>query len=106
MSIEIVHKYDVPADADPQGSAELMKKVVAALLRAPGLVEIRANHNLLGSPEVRATSVWERLADWEAARGSEDLIALEAKARRYVSNLHIELGEPLNLLSQPLRPER
>jgi len=36
MSIEIVHKYDVSANADPQGYAELMKKVVAALLRAPG----------------------------------------------------------------------
>lgn len=106
MSIEIVHKCDVSANADPQGYAELMKKVVAALLRATGLVEIRASHNLLGSPEVRATSVWERLAGWKAARRSEDLIGLEAEARRYISNLDIALWEPSSLLPQPLRPER
>ncbi|HKR47385.1 MAG TPA: antibiotic biosynthesis monooxygenase [Paraburkholderia sp.] len=106
MTIEIVHKFDVLANADRQGYAELMKKIVEALLRAPGLVEIRANRNLLGSPEVRATSVWERLADWEAARESEPLTALDAESRRYVGNMSIELWEPSNLLPQPVRPER
>lgn len=106
MTIEVVHKYDVLANADPQRYAELMKKVVAALLRAPGLMEIRANRNLLGSSEVRATSVWERLADWEAARETEELMALEAESRRYVTGMSVELWESSNLLPQPLRPER
>ncbi|MBC8752636.1 MULTISPECIES: antibiotic biosynthesis monooxygenase family protein [Paraburkholderia] len=106
MTIEIVHKYDVLANADPQGYAELMKKVVEVLLRSPGLVEIRANRNLLASPEVRATSVWEHLADWEAARENEALAALDAQSRQYVTNMSVELWEPSSLLPHPLRPER
>lgn len=106
MTIEIVHTYDLLANADQQGYAELMKKVVEALLRAPGLVEIRAHRNLLGSPEVRATSVWEHLADWEAARESSEMTALETESRPYVTNTSVELWAPSDLLPQPLRPAR
>ena len=55
---------------------------------------------------MRATSVWERLADWEAARETEELMALEAESRRYVTGMSVELWESSNLLPQPLRPER
>ena len=106
MTIEVVQKYDLLPGVDQQAYAELMKKVVAALLRAPGLVEIDARRNLLGSPQVRATSVWQRLADWEAAREHEELVALEVESRRHITNMSVEIWGPSPLLTQPLRPER
>jgi heme-degrading monooxygenase HmoA len=106
MTIEVVQKYDLLPGVDQEAYAELMKKVIAALLRAPGLVEIDARRNLLGSPQVRATSVWQSLADWEATREHEELVALEVESRRHVTNMSVEIWEPSPLLTQPLRPER
>src|ERR1700739_1935709 len=105
MTIEVVRKYDLLPGVDRQAYAELMKKGVA-LLRAPRLFEIDARRNLLGSHQVRATSVWQRLADWEAAREHEELVALEVDSRRHVTNVSVEIWGPSPLLTQPLRPER
>jgi heme-degrading monooxygenase HmoA len=106
MTIEVVQTYDLLPDADQQAYAELAKRTVAALLRAPGLGEIRANRNLLGTPQVRVTTVWERLGDWEAARESSELTALETESRRYMTNVRVEIWGPSHLLLEPVRPAR
>ncbi|SAL69704.1 hypothetical protein AWB67_03983 [Caballeronia terrestris] len=105
MTIEVVHKYDLLPGADQQAYGELTRKAAAALLRATGLVEIRADRNLLGSPHVKATSVWRTLVDWEAAKGIEELAALEAESRRYVTNVSVEIWGPSQLLTHALRPQ-
>ncbi len=106
MTIEVVQTYDLLPGIDKQAYSELVKKVVAALLRAPGLVEIRANRNLLGSPQVRATTIWQRLADWEEARESVELAALEAESLRYMTNVRVEIWGPSQLLFEPVRVAR
>ncbi|SIT37093.1 hypothetical protein BN2476_110096 [Paraburkholderia piptadeniae] len=69
-AIEVVQTCDLLPATDFEAYAELTRQVVAALLRAPGIVEIRANRNLLGSPQVRATIEWQSLADWARQRKS------------------------------------
>jgi heme-degrading monooxygenase HmoA len=68
--IEVTQTYDLLPGIDQQAYGQLAKKAVAAMLQAPGLVEFRANRNMLGSPQVRTTAVWQSLDDWEGERKS------------------------------------
>ena len=91
---------------DQRAYAELAKKTLAAMLHAPGLVEFRANRNLLGSPQVRTTAVWQSLADRAAAREHADLQALDAEFRAFITNVKLELWGPSPNLSEPARPAK
>lgn len=106
MTIEVVQTFDLLPDADLQAYAELAKRTVAALLRMPGLIEIRANRNLLGAPQVRVTTVWQCLADWGAARESSELTALETESRRYMANACAQIWGTSNVLPEAVRPAR
>jgi hypothetical protein len=104
MTIEVVQTFDLLPDVDPQAYAELAKRTLATLVRAPGLVEIRANRNLLGAPQIRVTTVWERLGNWEAARESRELTELETESRRHMTNVRAEIWGASQLLPEPVRP--
>lgn len=104
MTIEVVQTFDLLPDADLEGYAELAKRTVAVLLRTPGLLEIRANRNLLGTPQVRVTTFWQGLADWGAARESSELTALERESRRYLTHVRAEIWGASDVLPEPVRP--
>jgi hypothetical protein len=61
--IEVNKSYDLLPGIDRQAYVAWSKGASATMLRAPGLVEMRVHRNLLGSPQVRLTLVWQTLAD-------------------------------------------
>lgn len=61
--IEVNKTYDLLPGIDQQVYGQAAQKMIHSMLQAPGIVEFRANRNLLGSPQVRITTAWETLAD-------------------------------------------
>jgi hypothetical protein len=62
--IEVDMRYDLLPGIDLRAYEAWAKKVIGTILQAPGIVEFRASRNMLGSPSVRATTVWQAMADW------------------------------------------
>jgi heme-degrading monooxygenase HmoA len=62
--IEMIKTYDLLPGIDRQAYLEYGRRAFAAMLNAPGIVEMRVYRSLLGSPQVRLTLVWQTLADW------------------------------------------
>ncbi len=103
--IEVHYSYDTFPGIDQQAYGELVKKVVDVILKAPGLVEFRAQRNVLGSPLVRATSVWQTLTDWAKFEESAEYRAIAAEFRAsYITNVRIEVWRPSPVVPEPLRP--
>ena len=96
--------YDLLPGIDQKAYQEMAKKAVELVLQSPGLVEFRANRNVLGSPQVRATSVWQTLADWAKFYESSGWQELETEMRTFVTNLRFELWGPSPVIPEPLRP--
>ena len=96
--------YDLLPCIDQQAYQQVAKKAIGLVLQSPGLVEFRANRNVLGSPQVRATSVWQTLADWANFSESSGWLELEAEMRTFVTNLRFELWGPSPVVPEPLRP--
>lgn len=81
------------------------KKAIATMLKQQGLVEFRANRNVLGSPEVRITSTWRSGADW-AAFAEGEWKTVEQELRGMAGNIRMELWGPSPLVPEPLRPAK
>jgi len=104
--IETSVYYDFLPGIKQQAYAELAKKAIGQTLQAPGLVEFRANRNVLGSPQVRSTTVWQTLGDWAKFSESAAWQAMEAELRTFVTNYRTEIWGPSPVLPEPLRPSR
>lgn len=79
------------------------KKAVALVLQQPGLIELRANRNVLGSPQVRIITLWKSGADW--AKFSERAWRpVEVKLRSFATNMNVDLLSASALVPEPLRP--
>ena len=104
--IEVHYSYDTLPGIDQQAYGELVKKVVDLILKAPGLVEFRAQRNVLGSPLVRATSVWQTLADWAKFAESAERQKLDSELLQFATNINIELWGPSPVVPEPLRPSK
>jgi heme-degrading monooxygenase HmoA len=102
--IEVNMTYDFLPGIDQQAYGELARRAIATVLEAPGFVEFRANRNVLGSPQVRSSTVWRTLADWAKFSESSGWPALEAEFRTFVTNLDVQIWGPSPLVSEPLRP--
>lgn len=102
--IEVTHTYDLLPGIDQQAYGELAKKALAALSRAPGLIEFRAHRNMIGSPHVRTTAVWRTLAEWAQARENPELQAFEPQFRAFITNDKVEIWGPSPILAEPFRP--
>jgi hypothetical protein len=100
---EVCIVYDLLPGVNKETYAAWAKKAIAATLKQPGLIEFRAHRNVLGSPEVRTTSVWNSGAEWIAfAEGGWKL--LEEELRVLAKDLRMEVWGPSPLVPQPLRP--
>ena len=103
--IEIVHSYDFRPGIHEQAYAALAKKATAMMVAAPGFVEFRAHRNMIGSPHVKRTSLWENLYDWAALAQRPEFQALTAEFRSYVTNLNVEIWGPSPYVPHPIRPK-
>jgi len=102
--VEMNMTYDFVPGTDPRAWEAFAKKAITAILKAPGVVEFRANRNLLGTPQVRTATVWQTLADWGHFSESAEWHALEAEMRASVTNIRVELWGPSPIVPAPLRP--
>ena len=102
--IEVNKTYDFLPGIDRGAYAEAARKWVDKVLHAPGIVEFRANRNILDSPQVRITTVWESLSDWANFAESPDRQALESELRAFTTNINVELWGPSPVMPEPLRP--
>jgi heme-degrading monooxygenase HmoA len=101
---EYISTWDILPGVDEQAYAAYAKKVIGAALRQPGFVEFRANRSLMGSPQSRATFVWQALADWAAFAATAEYQALETEGRQFMTNTHVELWGPSPIVPEPIRP--
>jgi hypothetical protein len=76
------------------------------MLKAPGLVEIRAYRSLLGSPQVRLTLVWQTLADWAQFAESPERQMLDSELFKFATGIGLELWGPSPTVPEPLRPAK
>jgi len=104
--IEICTLYDLLPSINPQAYADFAKKAIGLTLQAPGLVEFRAHRNILGSPKVRLTTVWQTLGDWANFSQSAAWQAIEAELLTFTTNASTEIWGPSPVVPEPLRPSR
>lgn len=101
--MEATQTYDLLPDVDQEAYAAWAKKTIAMVLKQPGMVEFRGHRNVLGSPQIRTTTLWRSGAEW-ANFGEGPWKASEAELRRYATNIRTELWGPSALVPEPLRP--
>ena len=104
--IEVNLTYDLLQGIDSKAYSEWALKTVGAVLKAPGLIEFRANRNILGSPQVRSTSLWRSLADWANYTDTDEWRQLETEFRAFISNLRVEIWGPSPVMPEPVRPPK
>lgn len=102
--IEVNSTWDLLPNVDQQAYGEFAQRAIGAILKAPGLIEFRASRNMLGSPQVRSTSVFRTLADWASFNESDAWRELEADLRRFATNIGVEIWGPSPVLPEPVRP--
>jgi len=98
--------YELRPNLDQQAYGEWAKKTIGVILQAPGVVEFRANRNLLGSPQVRSTIVFQTLTDWAKFVDTDEWRTLEAELRAFATDIHIEVWGPSPVLPEPVRPSQ
>lgn len=104
--IEINMTYDLLPGADQKAYQEWIKRASGAVLSDPSLIEMRANRNILGSPEVRITTVWKTLSDWAAFSEGEVWKGLKQQMDPFVTHRKVEIWGPSLVMPEPLRPEK
>jgi heme-degrading monooxygenase HmoA len=102
--IEVNTTYEILPNTNQQAYGEFAKKAIGTILKAPGLIEFRANRNLLGSPLVRTTSVFRTLSDWAGFAETDEWRELDAELRTFVTDLRVEIWGPSPVLPEPIRP--
>lgn len=103
--IEATFTYDFLPSIDEKAYAKLARSATKMMLAAPGFIEFRAHRNLVGSPTVRRSSVWESLAHWAMLTQEPEFQKITAEFRTYVTNLEVQLWGPSPLVPEPIRPD-
>lgn len=100
--IEVDQTYDLLPGIDQQSYREYAKKEMSR--KTPGAVEIRAYRNILGSPQVRLTVVWQTLADWARWAESAERQAMQSELLKFATNVRFEIWGPSPVIPAPIRP--
>lgn len=98
--------YDLLPGLDQKAYGAFAKNTVETMLKQPGLTEYRANRNVLGSPQVRVSTMWKSLADWAKFTEGEVWRSLDVEVRQFATNVRLEVWGPSPLVPEPLRPAR
>ncbi len=105
--IEVQITWDFLPGMDQDEYAVWSQKKVNLHLNAPGMIEFRANRNLLGEPQVRATSIWESMADAANFLESRDYRELFAEGLdTLITNTTINFWGDSPMIPGPLTPQK
>jgi len=107
QTVEVHLYYDFLPGIDMQAYQEWAKKAIGLVMQSPGLIEFRAHRNLLGSPFVCSTTVWQTLADWANFAQSEKWEIISADLRNsFAVNIRVEIWGSSPIVPAPLRPKK
>jgi hypothetical protein len=104
--IEANLSFDLLPNVDMKAYGEWVKKTVESVARQPGLVEFRANRNLVGAPQIRTVSVWQSLGDWAKFTEGNDWQSMLAEMHRFAINVKVDLWGTSPVMPEPVRPAR
>lgn len=103
--IEAVLTFDLLPNSDLKAYQEWVAKLGSTMANQPGVVEFRANRNILGNPIGRSVTTFRSLEDWaKFTDGPWQQIAHEF--RGFATNIRVELWGPSPLLKEPIRPAK
>lgn len=102
--IEVTFTYDIHPEIDEEAYSRLARKATLMMKNAKGFIELRASRNLLGSPHVRRTSVWESMADWGRFAETSDFQKITHEFRQYTTHMHVNLWGPSPYVPEPIKP--
>jgi heme-degrading monooxygenase HmoA len=102
--VEVAFTYDFHTGMDERGYARVAKNATRLMKSAEGFIEFRAQRNMLGSPHVRRTSVWESFSHYAALAETAEFQKLTAEFRTYVTHLDVQVWGPSPLVPQPVKP--
>lgn len=102
--VEVCFTYDLAPGVDQKAYGESAKRMIGVCLRSPGLVEFRANRNLMGSPRVRGTFVWRTMSDWGNFVETDECSAAWDELSTFVTNVKVDAWGPSPVTPEPLRP--
>lgn len=98
--IEVTFTYDFHPDFNEADYIELVKRATGMMVMAEGFIEFRAHRNILGSPQVRRTSVWTSLARWGAFAQQPEFQQISTEFPKFVANLEVQIWG-----ASPITPE-
>lgn len=102
---EVDLMYDFRPGIDLKAYNEWAKKAIETTLKAPGVIEFRAFRNALGSPYIRATTVWKNPSDWSRFTESNEWIKIEEELRaKFAENIKVNIWGPSPVVPKPLKP--
>jgi heme-degrading monooxygenase HmoA len=103
--IECDLTYDLLPNVDTKAYVEWAKKTIGTMAKQPGMVEFRANRNVLATPQIRTVSTWNSIDDW-ARFNQGTWQPLQAELRGFATNIEVELWGPSPILAEPIRPAK
>jgi heme-degrading monooxygenase HmoA len=105
--VEVNTTWDFLPGMDQDAYAVWSKRKIELHLKAPGFVEFRANRNLIGQPQARATSVWETMADAASFLESADYLEIMAEGLdALITNTVVNFWGTSPMIPEPLRPHK
>ena len=102
--IEVTFTYDLRPDINKDKYIELVKRATAMMLMADGFIEFRAHRNMLGSPHVRRTSVWDSLSHWAEFAQKPDFQDINSEFPFFVINLDVQIWGPSPITPETIKP--
>ena len=102
--IEANISWDLLPGVDLRGYAAWAKKTAETMATQPGVMEFRANRNVLGNPQIRISITWKSLVDWATFAESDVWRSIDVELRGFATNVRVELWGPSPVVSEPIRP--
>ena len=88
--MEAVMTFDLLPNIDMKAYQEWVQKLGVTMANQPGLVEFRANRNILGNPMSRSVTTFQSLEDWaKFNQGPQQSMGIEFC--KFATNLKVEL---------------
>jgi len=101
--IEVTITWELRPEIDLEAYSAFAKDSVGKAIQAPGIVEFRAHRSLL-TPKIRATYVWQSLADWATFQESPEWQGLMTAFNSFTANVEIDAWGSSPVMPEPVRP--
>ena len=99
--------YDLLPNIDMKAYGEWVKTVMGTITKQPGMVEFRANRNVLGgTPMIRTCTIWQSLGDWSRFAEDSAWQSMQMEMRGFANNIRLELWGPSPMVPEPIKPAK